>query len=73
MLKVSFGQVSPDTLILTKVQSDAWISRLELALIDAQIDPTRWQFTGQELFGGVIILSARNRKVCKKFERINLE
>jgi hypothetical protein len=41
MLKVSVGQVAPDNLILTKAQSDAWISRLELAPIDAQIDLIR--------------------------------
>lgn len=33
----SYGQVNPERLILTKAQSDAWISRLELAPIDAQI------------------------------------
>lgn len=41
MLKVSVGQVTPDNLILTKAQSDAWISRLELAPIDAQLDLIR--------------------------------
>ena len=41
MLKVSVGQVALGNLILTEEQSDAWISRLELAPIDAQIDLIR--------------------------------
>lgn len=41
MFKMLFGQVSPDNLTLTKAQSDAWVSRLELAPIDTQIDLIR--------------------------------
>ena len=41
VLKVSVAQVAPGSLILTKEQSDAWISQLELAPIDAQIDLIR--------------------------------
>jgi hypothetical protein len=37
----SVGQVAPENLILTKAQNDTWISRLELAPIDAQIDLIR--------------------------------
>lgn len=157
MPKVSVGQVIPDNLILTKAQSDAWISRLEHASIEEQIDlirgrilldtnvyvrssyPDRIRYQdesengkkiesfsrpfividgkcqhyyvnitnrtknesvrqlaeflteenmklvavhkddnaiaiyGSRAIGGVIILSAKNRKVCKKIEQINLE
>lgn len=41
IFNASYGQVSPDSLILTKAQSDAWISRLEVAPVDAQLDLIR--------------------------------